>query len=73
MFSNLQVISLTKKLTLSHNILLTYKTFDLFLNLTQFLIRIYIMNNNVNDISIKRYMLIRNILDCSENKKIYND
>ena len=31
------------------------------------------MNNDLNNISAKRYMLIRNILDSSENKKFYNE
>lgn len=31
------------------------------------------MNNDLNNISAKRYMLIRNILDNSENKKFYNE
>ena len=31
------------------------------------------MNNELNNISAKRYMLIRNILDSSENKKFYNE
>lgn len=52
---------------------MTYKTFDLFLIIKQFLIKVYIMNNDLNNISAKRYMLIRNILDSSENKKFYNE